>query len=199
MEIINREIHTLKSIIAVIVNYKLESEYPRASLDQRIEQLKGQDANMKDRTPASILNQHPLQQQRKRSMEHQQQQQNEIKLPRTSTSVGPAAVLKNITGDNPTICQYQQPPVNPSGLFPEHPYPYIGSPAMPPGMMGPTLTRPSYPGPSAGTYGFAGIPNPISPNLGGSRMIHSAVPHIPSAYYDSNSTYGGINLRHHHQ
>ncbi|CAJ2639953.1 unnamed protein product [Trifolium pratense] len=156
-EIISRELHTLKSIIAVIENHKLESEYPRASLDQRIKQMKGHDANMKDRTPASILNQHPLQQQRKRSME--QQQQNESKLPRTSTSVGPAAVLKNITGDNSTICQYQQPPVNPSG-------------------------------PSAGTYGFAGIP--IGPNLGGSHMIHSSEPHMPSAY-------GGINLRHHHQ
>ncbi|KAI5409120.1 hypothetical protein KIW84_054791, partial [Lathyrus oleraceus] len=113
MEITDREMRVLKTVIEIIENYKLESEYPRASLEQRIEQLKGKGANMKDQSPASILTRHALQRrQRKRRMK--KQQQNGIKLPRTSTSVGPEAVLMNVSNNNSTICQYEQPLVKPS-------------------------------------------------------------------------------------
>jgi len=194
----------LKSVIEVIQNHKLESEYPQASLEQRIEQLKGPDANMKHRTVASILNQHTLERrQRKRRMKkQQQQQQNGIKIPRTSTSAGPAAVLKNDTNnDNSTIRQYKQPLVNPSGLFPEHPNPYKSQWATPSGMVASTPIIPSYTGPSAGPYGFASIPMGPSgnPTLGGSHLNSSEAP-VPSAYYGSNNfTYGGINRQHHYQ
>jgi len=66
--------HALKSAIEIIENHMLESEYPLASLEQRVEQLKGSDANRKHRTPASILTQHRLERRkRKRSIKKQRQ------------------------------------------------------------------------------------------------------------------------------
>ncbi|XP_058788063.1 truncated FRIGIDA-like protein 1 isoform X2 [Vicia villosa] len=174
IEVTDREMRVLKTVIETIENYKLESEYPRASLEQRIEQLKGKGANMKDRSPASILNRHTLQRrQRKRRMK--KQQQNGIKLPRTFTSVGPEAVLMSVSDNNSTICQYEQPLVRPSGLLPNHPNPYTSSPATPLGIVAPTPTMPSYTSPSAGPSG--------NPNLGGSHL-NSSEPNVPSAYYD---------------
>ncbi|CAL5202298.1 unnamed protein product [Lathyrus oleraceus] len=181
MEITDREMRVLKTVIEIIENYKLESEYPRASLEQRIEQLKGKGANMKDQSPASILTRHALQRrQRKRRMK--KQQQNGIKLPRTSTSVGPEAVLMNVSNNNSTICQYEQPLVKPSGLFPNHPNTYASSPATSLGMVAPTPTMPSYTGHSAGPSG--------NPNLGGSHL-NSSEPHVPSAYYDGTTNFTG--------
>ncbi|CAK8565734.1 unnamed protein product [Lathyrus sativus] len=174
IEVTDREMRVLKTVIEIIENYKLESEYPLASLEQRIEQLKGKGANMKDQSPASILTRHTLQRrQRKRRMK--KQQQNGIKLPRTSTSVGPEAVLMNVSNNNSTICQYEQPLLKSSGLFPNHPNPYASSPGTSLGMVAPTPTMPSYTGPSAGPSG--------NPNLGGSHL-NSSEPHVPSAYYD---------------
>lgn len=202
MEITDRELRVLKRVIEIIEIHKLESEYPRDSLEQRIEQLKGQDPNMKDRTPASILNQHTLQRRQQKRRMKKQQQQNGNKVPRTSTSVGPAAVLKNDTNnDNSTMRQYQQPLVNPSGLFPEHPNPYKIPQATSSGMVASIPTIPSYTGPSTGPYGFAGIPMGPGGNLilGGSHL-NSSEPRVPSAFYGSNNfTYGGINRQHHYQ
>jgi len=201
MEITDRELRVLKRVIEIIEIHKLESEYPRDGLEQRIEQLKGQDPNMKDRTPASILNQHTLQRRQQKRRMKKQQQQNGNKVPRTSTSVGPAAVLKNDTNnDNSTMRQYQQPLVNPSGLFPEHPNSYKIPRATSSGMVAPILTIPSYTGPSAGPYGygFAGTPMGLSgnPSLGGSHLS-SSEPWVLSAYYGSNNfPYGVINPQH---
>lgn len=88
-----REIHALKSVIKIIENLKLESEYPRASLERRIEQLKREKRNMKHSAPASAVKppQHQLQQQKqKRNIQKQKQQQSGIKRPRISTASVPS-------------------------------------------------------------------------------------------------------------
>ncbi|RDX61989.1 FRIGIDA-like protein 1, partial [Mucuna pruriens] len=198
-----REINTLRSVIKIIEDHKLESEYPRAILEQRIEQLKRQKPNTKRAVPAPTAKppQHKQQQQQqKRNMQKQKQQQPGIKRHRAPAPVGPAAFLKNINNVNSTIHHYQQPLVHPPGLFPEHPNPYMSSPAMPFGMMAPTQNVHPYAGPSMGPYGHDGVPmGPTgNPSLGGSHLS-SSEPHMPSGYYDRASTYGGIGLQHYRQ
>lgn len=131
MEITVREMRALKSVIEIVENHTLESEYPLASLEQRIEQLKGPNANLKHRTPASILTQHRLQQRKRKRYIKKQQQNGMKKIPQTSTSVGPA--------DDSTICQ---------------PNPYTSLPATQYGTVAPTPTMPSYTGLSSGAYGI---------------------------------------------
>ncbi|QCD78203.1 Frigida-like [Vigna unguiculata] len=194
-----REIHTLKLVIKIIENYKLESEHLRATVEQRIEQLKRQKTNNKRSTaaPASKPQHKQQQQQQKRNM--QKQQQPRIKHPRASAPIVPAAVLKNV---NSAMHHYQQPRVHPSGLFPEHPNPYRSSSAMPFGMMASTPKFLPYAGPSAGSYyGHDGVPmGPRgNPNVSGSHLS-SSEPHVPTGgYYDRTSTFGGIGLQHHYQ
>ncbi|KAK7320331.1 hypothetical protein VNO77_29718 [Canavalia gladiata] len=188
-EITAREVHALKSVIKVIERHNLESEYPRASLEQRIEQLTKHKANVKH--AASPFAAEPPQ---------HQQQQSGIKRPRISAPVGSAAVLNNVTGTSSTIHSYQQPTFPSSGLLPEHRNPYTNLPAMPFGMMAPTSTISPYTGPSAGPYGLDGVPMGLSGNLGqGVSLPNSSEPHVPSRYYDSISSYGGYGLKHYYQ
>ncbi|KAL3007060.1 hypothetical protein AAZX31_08G314300 [Glycine max] len=201
----SREINTLRMVIKTIESYKLESEYPLASLEQHIEQLKRQKTNNKHAAPTSAAKppqhkQQQQQQQQKRNMQKQPQQTG-IKRPRASAPVGSAAVLKNVNNVNSTIHHYQQHLVHPSGLFTEHPNPYMSSPAMPFGMVAPTPNVPPYAGPSAGPYGHDGVPMGPSgnPSLGGSHLS-SSEPHGQTVgYYDRASTYGGIGLQHYYQ
>lgn len=182
-EITAREIHALKSVIKVIENHNLESEFPRASLEQRIEQLKKHKANVKHMAPTSAA----------KPPQHQQQQSG-VKRPRTSDPVGPAAVPNNISSVSSTIHQYQQPLFQSTGLLPEHSNPYMGLPAMPYGMVDPTPTISPYTGPSTGPYGLAGVPMGPSGNPGqGDSHPNSSEPHVPSGYYDGASAYGGVS------
>ncbi|RZB99903.1 FRIGIDA-like protein 1 isoform B [Glycine soja] len=170
----SREINTLRMVIKTIESYKLESEYPLASLEQHIEQLKRQKTNNKHAAPTSAAKppqhkQQQQQQQQKRNMQKQPQQTG-IKRPRASAPVGSAAVLKNVNNVNSTIHHYQQHLVHPSG-------------------------------PSAGPYGHDGVPMGPSgnPSLGGSHLS-SSEPHVQAVgYYDRASTYGGIGLQHYYQ
>lgn len=130
-EITDREMHALKLVIEIIENHMLESEYPLASLEQRVEQLKGSDANMKNRTPASFLTQRRLQRRKQKRSIKKQKQIGMKKVPRTATSVGPA--------DDTTICQ---------------PNSYTRSPATPSGMVALAPAMPSYTGLSSGAYGI---------------------------------------------
>ncbi|ESW18585.1 hypothetical protein PHAVU_006G053200 [Phaseolus vulgaris] len=193
-----REIHTLKLVIKIIENYKLESEHLCTSLEQRIEQLKRQKTNNKRATPAPPAKPHHKQQQQQQKRNMQKQQHTGSTHPRAFAPVVPAAVLKNV---NSAMHHYQQPRVHPSGLFPEHPNPYTSSPAMPIGMMASTGKFLPYAGPSAGPYGHDGIPmgSRGNPNLSGSHLS-SSEPHVPTGgYYDRTSTFGGIGLQHYYQ
>lgn len=195
-EITAREIHALKSVIKVIESYNLESEYPRASLEQRIEELKKHKAGVKNAAPAFAAK-HP---------QHQQQQSG-MKRPRPSAPVGPAAVLNNVGSTSSTIHQYQQQPhFQSTGLLPEHLNPYMNSPAMPFGMMAPTPTPaptiPSYRGPSTGPYGLDVVPVGPSGNSdqdGSGSHPNLSEPHVMSGYHDSVPAYGGYGLQYYYQ
>ncbi|XP_061375643.1 FRIGIDA-like protein 1 [Gastrolobium bilobum] len=147
-EITAREIHALRSVIRIIENHNLESEFPRASIEQRIEQLKKDKGNKKHHVPA-FGGKPP-------------QQESGIKRPRISAPAGPAAVL-----NNSAIHRYQQSHFQSAGLLPEHSNPYMRLPATPFGMMSttPTPAIPPYAGPSTGPYGLDGVPmDPSGPS-----------------------------------
>ncbi|KAK7305211.1 hypothetical protein VNO77_43112 [Canavalia gladiata] len=187
-----REIHALKSVIKIIENHKLESEYPHASLEQRIEQLKSQKTTIKRAAPSPAAKPPQHLQQQKGNMQKQNQNQSGIKRARTSAPFGPVAVLKNINNGNSMVHHYQKLHDHPSGLFPEHSNPYMRSSPMPFGMVATISTIPPYTGSSAGPYSFDGAP------LDGSHL-NSLEPQVPSGYYDRASTYGGIGLQHYFQ
>ncbi|XP_020232767.1 FRIGIDA-like protein 1 [Cajanus cajan] len=205
IESTNKEINTLRSVIKIIENHELESEYPRASLEQRIKQLKRQKTDIMRPVLASAAKnsqrkQQQQQQQQPQRRNKQKPKQTGIKRPWTSAPVGPAPVLKNINNVNSTMHHYQQPPAHPSGLFPEHPNPYMSTPAMPYGMLAPSPNVPPYAVRSAGPYGHDGLPMGPSgnPSLGGAHLSSSEA-HVPTGYYDRASNYGGIDPQHYYQ
>ncbi|KAF7831306.1 FRIGIDA-like protein 1 [Senna tora] len=181
-EVTAREIHALKTVIKVIVSHKLESEYPPASLEQRMELLKKQMSNRKRPGPASLTK--PQQKKKK---------QRQRLYFQTSAPVGPANVA------NAASNQYQQPLVQPTGLLPEQLNPYMSLQAMPYGMVGPTPTISSYTGPSAGPYGYTGVPLGSSgnPSQGGSHL-YTSEPHSQPGYYDRTTASNGYGLQHYY-
>ncbi|KAL1347644.1 hypothetical protein HN51_023697 [Arachis hypogaea] len=187
-EITAREIHALKSVIKVIENHNLDAEYPRAGLEQRIEQLKKQKPNVKHSTPAFA----------RKPPQHKQQHSGN-KRPRMSAPAGPAAVLNNVNSAGSTIHQYQQPHFHSTGLLPENSNPYMR--ATPYGMVAPAPSISPYQGASTGPYGLAGVPMGPSVNPGQSGShLNSSEPHVPSGYYDGTaSAYGGYGLQHYYQ
>ncbi|CAK8538891.1 unnamed protein product [Lathyrus sativus] len=116
-EIKSREVHALKSVIKVIESYNLDSEFPRASIEQRIDELNKQ-RRVGGKTAAPGFASKPT---------LQQQQLSGIKRPLTAAPFGPAS----------TIHQYQQPHFQPTSLLPEHPNPYTSMPPAPFGMKAP--------------------------------------------------------------
>ncbi|KAF7815938.1 FRIGIDA-like protein 1 [Senna tora] len=185
-----REIHALKTVMKAIESHKLESEYPLASLEQRIEQLKKQKPDKKRPAPTSAAK--PQQHQQQQTKNNLQNQNSGIKRLQTSAPVAPVAAPKNANSANSVLHQYQQPIVQPTGLLPEHQNPYMGPQAMPYG------TIPPYTAPSAGPYGFSSVPmgssgnpNPVASHL------YSSEPNVHSGYYDRITAYGGLPHYHH--
>ncbi|KAL2316682.1 hypothetical protein Fmac_030558 [Flemingia macrophylla] len=177
-EITAREIHALRSVLKVIETHNLESEYPPESIQQRIEQLTKNKANIRHGASASA-----------KPPQHQQQQSG-IKRPRISA---PAGVLNSVSGASSTVNRDQQSHFQSSSLLLEHVNPYMSLPNMPYGMNTPTPTISPYTGPSIGAYGA-----PVGPsgNLGqGGSLPNSSEPLKPSGYYDSISAYGGYGLQ----
>ncbi|GAU28397.1 hypothetical protein TSUD_257250 [Trifolium subterraneum] len=188
-EIKSRQIHSLKSVLKVIETYNLDSEFPRASLEKRIDELnKQRRAGVKPAPPAFAAK--PLQ--------HQQQQLSGLKRPLTSTPFGPAPVLNNVGSANSTIHQYQQqllPRFPSTSLLPDHPSPYMSMPpTMSFGMKVPTPTVSSYTGPSTGPYGLDGVPMAASSNLDQvGSYPNSAQPQVFSGYHAPMATSGNLD------
>lgn len=207
-EITARETHALKSVIKVIENNELESEYPPSILEERIELLKKQKNNRKHTASAFSAKPQPQQQQqqqqqpkkKRQRLKQKQPQQNGNKHPRISAPVGPAVVPKNVGLANSASHQYQQPYVPPTGLLPEQLNPYMSSQAMPYGMVGPTPTISPYTGPLAGSYGFAGVPMGSSgnPSQGGLHP-YTSEPNLQSGYYDRTTAHSGYGLQQYYQ
>ncbi|XP_048321194.2 FRIGIDA-like protein 1 [Ziziphus jujuba] len=179
-----KEVGAMRSVIKVIEDYKLESEYPRGILEKQIEQLEKQKASRK--RPAA------KQQQVKNQ---KQQQQNGSKRPRTEASVGLVVAPKSYGAANSTVSSYQHSHLQSTGLLPDGPAPHVSSSAAPYGMPGLTPPIAPYVGSSARLYGLAGAPMGFSgnPTAGGS-LLYSSEPYVESGYYDRPTAYTGYSV-----
>ncbi|GAU44073.1 hypothetical protein TSUD_368840 [Trifolium subterraneum] len=190
-EIKSRQIRSLKSVIKIIETYNLDSEFPRASLEKRIDEVDKQRwVGVKPAAPAFAAN--PLR--------HQQQQLSGLKRPLTSPPFGPPPVLNNVGSANSALHQYQQqllPRFPSTSLLPDHPNPYMSMPpTMSFGIKAPSPTVSSYTGPSTGPYGLDGVPMAPTPssnlNQVGSRP-NSAQPQVFSGYYAPMAASGNLD------
>ncbi|KAF3453350.1 hypothetical protein FNV43_RR03790 [Rhamnella rubrinervis] len=136
-----KEVGAMKSVIKVIEDYKLESEYPREILEKQIERLEKQKANRK--RPAA------------KSQQPNKQQQSGNKRPRSDALVVPLSygAVNSIS----TVPSYQQSHLQSTGLFPDGPAPHVSSSAAPYGISGLTPPIAPFAGSSAGLYGLAGV------------------------------------------
>ncbi|KAM1228000.1 hypothetical protein ACFX2J_007146 [Malus domestica] len=167
-----KESGALKSVIKVIEDLKLESEYPPAFLQKRLEQLEKEKADSKRNAVASAAKPLQLRQQQKQQTVKEpakklKQQLYGNKRPRMTAPDGSAAVSIN---------------VNDAGLL--RAYSLSGIAPAPPAA--------TYAGSSAGLYGFSGgqmgfpgHPAPTSTHLSLSEQ------YVPSGYYNQPTTYGG--------
>ncbi|XP_038997212.1 FRIGIDA-like protein 1 isoform X2 [Hibiscus syriacus] len=195
----DREILALKSVIKIIEEHNLETEYSQVPLQKCIEQLEKQQADRK--VPATPSSFKPKQQQavqkanqllaqqtnRKRKKQAPVKQQQSVnKHPKTTASVACAVPSLSAAGTTSMIPPFQQAHLQPAGLLPSHSAAYLRSPAFPFGFPGPTPAANPYAGPSAPDYGLAGAPMgfPLNPN--------------PAAYHSYNHnmrpTYGAYGL-----
>ncbi|GMI85228.1 FRIGIDA like 1 [Hibiscus trionum] len=196
----DREIGALKSVIKIIEEHNLETEYSQDPLQKRIEQLEKQQADRKaPATPAAFK---PQQQQavqkaiqvtdqqakkRKKKQAPGKQQQSGNKHPKTTASVVRAVPSSSAAGSTSVIPPFQQQAYRqPAGLFPDHSAAYLRPPAPSFGLPGSTPVANPYAGPSAPIYGMARPPMgfPLNPNPVASRLYN----------YDRRPPYGAYGL-----
>ncbi|PSS06047.1 FRIGIDA-like protein [Actinidia chinensis var. chinensis] len=182
-EAITKEVNALKSVIKVIEEHKLESEYPNEKLVKRIETLEKLKLDRK---------------QSEASHSSKTQQQSKLqkfignKRPRKTAPAGPAAT-PGVAATSSTAPAFQQSHLQPAGLLPEHPAPYLSSPAGPYGLAGSAVTP--YAGSSAGFYGSAGASLGVPGNAMPTQpYVYPSESHIPSGYYDRPIAYAGYGL-----
>ncbi|KAL4325841.1 hypothetical protein GQ457_11G012580 [Hibiscus cannabinus] len=163
----DREIGALKSVIKIIEEHNLETEYSLEPLQKCVEQLEKQQADRKAAaTPAAFkLKQQKAVQKAKRKREKQvpgMQQQSGNKHPKTTASVVRAVPS---SGTTPVILPFQQVHLHPAGLWPIHSAAYLRSPAPMYGLAGAPMSFPLNPNlashlynhdwrPTYGTYGL---------------------------------------------
>ncbi|GMJ11542.1 FRIGIDA like 1 [Hibiscus trionum] len=173
----DREIGALKSVIKIIEEHNLETEYSLEPLQKCIEQLEKQQADRKAPATPAAFKLPPqeaarkvrklLAQQAKRKMQVPgKQQQSGNKHPKTTASVVHAVPSLSAAGTTSVIHPFQQAHLQPAGLLPNHSAAYLRSPAVPFGFPGSTPAANPYAGPSAPMYGLAGAPTgfPSNPN-----------------------------------
>ncbi|KAK8651757.1 hypothetical protein V6N13_141341 [Hibiscus sabdariffa] len=196
----DREIAALKTVIKIIEERNLETEYSQEPLQKRIEQLEKQQADRKaPATPAAFK---PQQQQavqkdiqvtdqqakkRKKKQALGKQQQSGNKHPKTTASVVHAVPSSSAAGSTSVIPPFQQQAYHqPAGLLPDHSAAYLRSPALPFGLPGSTPVANPYAGPSAPVYGLARAPMgfPLNPNPVASNLYN----------YDRRPAYGAYGL-----
>lgn len=179
-----KEIGALKAVIKVIEERKLESEYPKGTLEKRIEQLEKQKANRKRPAPAPAAK--PQQQQRN-------PQQGGKKRSRPTASVGHSP--PSLSCVNSTVPLVQQPHIQPAGLMPDNSAAYLNTAPGPYSLVGSSPAVAPYAGSSAGLYGLTGGPMgfPGSSNHATSHF-YNPEQHMPSGHYDRSTAYGGYGV-----
>ncbi|XP_059666504.1 truncated FRIGIDA-like protein 1 [Cornus florida] len=178
-----RETGALKSVIKVIEDHNLESEYPKESIVKRIEELEEEKAGRKRPAPMP-----------QRQQSNQQKKSGGSKRPRTTASAGPAAIPNSVADGNSTVPTFQQPNLQAAGLLPDHPAPFFSAPAGPYGLAGSNLAVAPFSGSFDGQYGFSGSPFGFPGNLPprGSHQYPSEL-YMPPGF-DGPVAYGGYGL-----
>lgn len=191
---ITKEINDLKSVIKCIEDYKLESEYPKDILLQRIEKLENERLNRKRATaaPASVPEQHSKPQKESVKRSRTTEQADLATIPTTDTAS--LSIPKSVASTS--ALQLYQPPLPQSeGLLPDHPDPFLTLPAGPYRMAGPNPAIVPYMDASAGLYESSGTSMSFYGNASttGSNIYPSGS-HMPSGYVDGQIAYGGYGF-----
>ncbi|XP_057485156.1 truncated FRIGIDA-like protein 1 [Actinidia eriantha] len=176
-EAITKEVHALKSVIKVIEEHKLESEYPKEKLVKRVETLEKLKSGRKqsEASPAS-----------KTQQQSKPQKFIGNKRPRNTAPAGPAAT-PGVAATSSTAPAFQQSRLLPAGLLPEHPAPYLSSPAGPYGLAG-SAVAPNAGSPAGAPLGVPGNAMPTQP------YVYPSESHMPSGYYEQPIAYAGYGL-----
>ncbi|KAL3508408.1 hypothetical protein ACH5RR_027809 [Cinchona calisaya] len=177
-----KEISSLKSVIKIIEDHNLESQYPKDILLKRVEKLENEKTSKKRPAAVPAVKTH---------QPSKQQKQNVGKLTRKIGAAGASAFKKNVTA-NSSIPPIQQPHVQVAGLLAD---PYLSTPAAAYGLAGSTPAVAPYAGTSAGIYGLPGTHMSLSGNLGPSAAnLYPSESQIRPSYYDRLVVYGGYGV-----
>lgn len=184
-----KEVGALKAVIKVVEDYKLESEYPKDMLQNRVEVLEKLKADRKRPAPAPK----PQQQPKKLHWQPRKPQKIGNKRPRKTGSIGHTA--PTVVAANLSVPLFPQPHLQPAGLLPENSAPYLGTPAGPYGLVGSTPAVAPYAGSPSRSYALTGaqVGFPGSSDLAASHL-YSSESQMPSGYYDRSTTYGGYSF-----
>lgn len=192
-----KETSALKSVIKIIEEHKLESEYPKESLEKRIAVLEKQKADRKRPPTATVakIPQPQYQPTKQQQGKDKQKQQSGNKRPRVDAPLGPTPFPKNFRGANTAVPSYQPSHFQSTGLLADGRTPYKSTSASPYGISGLVPSANPYAGSSAGIYGLEGNLTSVAgnPTLAGSHL-YMAEPYGQSAYYDRSTSYGGYDL-----
>ncbi|KAL6999160.1 hypothetical protein U1Q18_000320 [Sarracenia purpurea var. burkii] len=183
-EAITKEVTVLKAVIKIIDDRKLQSEYPKQELMERLETLEKEKSDRKELATGLI------------SETQQQSKPKKLsgsKRPRTTAPDGPAA-----TATSSAVPAFQRSPLQPEGLVPENPIPYLSSSTGPYGLVAAsTPAGAAYTDSSTGLYGSSGAPLGMPGNLMPTQPhAYPSESHVlPSGYYDRPvAAYGGYVL-----
>ncbi|KAF5728449.1 putative FRIGIDA like 1 [Tripterygium wilfordii] len=194
-----KEVGSLKSVLKVIDDHKLEHEFPRDTLEKRIEVLKKAKAKRKLPPVAPATKpQQQVNQQSKRKLPQEKKAERKQQLagnkrPRTAGVAGHGAMPMGIAGANSSVLTFQQSHVQPAGLLPDHPALYPSSATGPYGWGSAQATP--YPSSSAGTYGYPGAPVGYHDNPNPSASyLYPPESQVPPTYYDRQTPYGGYGI-----
>lgn len=190
-EALTKEANVYKSVIKLIEDYKLESEYLslKEKLMKRLETVEKLKSNRKPDSagPASQMQQ------------SKPQKLSGSKRLRNNAAAHPATISMSVASTSSTAPVFQQYHPQPAGLLPQHLPPYSGSPAGPYGVAGSTPAIASYAGSSAaGLYGSTGAPFGDPGNLMPlqTQVMPSQTHAYPTesqtatGYYDKPAAYG---------
>ncbi|CAI0437410.1 unnamed protein product [Linum tenue] len=188
----SKEVSALKSVLQVIDEHKLQSEYPRTEIEKRMETLQKQKTDGKQATPSSATKPQQQQQQQQQAkkkkqvqakyqpqakkQQHHQQHYGNKRL-RTN---GPA--LPMVASGSTVQRPFHQPHLQPTGL-------YHAAGAY--GMVNASPPIPRYGGSYAGQYGFAGagVGLPGNPNPAAAAAV--AAQQYPSESQMAPGFYNG--------
>lgn len=171
-----KEISSLKSVIRIIEDHNLESQYSKDILLKCVEKLEKEKTSKKRPAPVPAI---------KAQQQSKQQKPSVGKQSRKFGAAGRPTFQKNVAA-NPTVPTVQQPHVQMAGLLAD---PYLSTSAAAYGLVGSTPAVAPFGATSAGIYGLPG--SHIDPSV--ASLYPSETSTRPS-YFDRSVVYGGYGF-----